>query len=177
MKSISLWQPWATAIAMEAKRFETRSWPAPAAVVGQRIAIHAAKRWTAEQDSLDCYYHWCGALRHKMGTRQRFRDVLPFGAVVAVATLAEVRTTDSMTVGELNTERHPGGDFIGESYAWDEDSMGDFSVGRFAWRMDDVVRLETPVPCVGRQGFFDLPAEVEAAVLEQVRQHSEARAA
>lgn len=44
MKAVSLWQPWASLIACGAKTIETRSWPAPRTVVGQRIAIHAAKR-------------------------------------------------------------------------------------------------------------------------------------
>ena len=46
MKAISLWQPWASAIAVGAKRYETRGWPAVAG--GQRfagwLAIHASKR-------------------------------------------------------------------------------------------------------------------------------------
>lgn len=44
MKAITLWQPWATLIAIGAKTIETRSWPAPPALYGQRIAIHAASK-------------------------------------------------------------------------------------------------------------------------------------
>lgn len=44
MKALTLWQPWASLIACEAKEAETRSWPAPASLVGCRIAIHAAAR-------------------------------------------------------------------------------------------------------------------------------------
>jgi hypothetical protein len=170
MKAISLWQPWATAVALEAKRFETRSWPAPQSVVGQRIAIHAAKRWTADQDYLSSYRFWCGALGIHVGeTRTRLKGALPFGAIVAVATISECRTTDSMTVGELFVERLPEGEPPGSPYGWDEYSMGDFSIGRFAWRLEDVVRLETPVAGVGHQGFFDLPADVADAVMAQVK--------
>lgn len=44
MKAITLWQPWAWAIMSAGKRVENRSWPAPRALVGQRIAIHAGMR-------------------------------------------------------------------------------------------------------------------------------------
>ncbi len=43
MKAISLWQPWASLLVLGLKRFETRSFPFPGAVRGQRVAIHASK--------------------------------------------------------------------------------------------------------------------------------------
>lgn len=42
MRALTLWQPWASLVAIGAKTIETRSWPAPASAVGERIAIHAA---------------------------------------------------------------------------------------------------------------------------------------
>jgi hypothetical protein len=41
MKALTLWQPWATAIALGLKHYETRTW-----FVGYRgdLAIHAAKK-------------------------------------------------------------------------------------------------------------------------------------
>ena len=42
--AISLWNPWASLIAIGAKPFETRSWAPPAKCIGQRIAVHAALR-------------------------------------------------------------------------------------------------------------------------------------
>ena len=44
MRAISLHQPWASLIAEGHKDVETRSWAPPGRLVGQRIAIHAAKR-------------------------------------------------------------------------------------------------------------------------------------
>ena len=46
MRALSLWQPWASGIALGAKRIETRSWSTPYRVP---IAIHAAKKWGGEQ--------------------------------------------------------------------------------------------------------------------------------
>lgn len=48
MRVISLSQPWAWVMMFGAKRVENRSWPAPVALYGQRIAMHAAKSWDAE---------------------------------------------------------------------------------------------------------------------------------
>ena len=42
--AITLHQPWASLIALGIKTVETRSWPAPTRLVGQRIAVHAGKR-------------------------------------------------------------------------------------------------------------------------------------
>lgn len=44
MRALTVWQPWASLIAVGAKPYEFRSWPAPAWIVGQRIAIHAGVR-------------------------------------------------------------------------------------------------------------------------------------
>lgn len=44
MKALTIWQPWASLIIVGAKPFEFRGWPAPAFVVGHRIAIHAGAR-------------------------------------------------------------------------------------------------------------------------------------
>lgn len=42
--ALTVWQPWATLIAIGAKPFEFRGWAAPKAYQGQRIAIHAGSR-------------------------------------------------------------------------------------------------------------------------------------
>ena len=43
MKTISLWQPYASLIAAGVKTIETRGWAPPKGLMGQRIAIHAAR--------------------------------------------------------------------------------------------------------------------------------------
>ena len=44
MRAVTLYQPWASLIALGHRTTETRSWPAPRSLVGSRIAIHAGKR-------------------------------------------------------------------------------------------------------------------------------------
>lgn len=48
MRALTLWQPWAWAIAHAGKRIENRTWPPPERVVGKQIAIHAGKKLDKE---------------------------------------------------------------------------------------------------------------------------------
>lgn len=44
MKALTVWQPWASLIAIGAKPYEFRGWVPPTSLRGQRIAIHAGAR-------------------------------------------------------------------------------------------------------------------------------------
>ena len=44
MKAFTLWQPYASLIADGTKTIWTPSWAPPRSLIGQRIAIHAAKK-------------------------------------------------------------------------------------------------------------------------------------
>lgn len=133
MKAISLWQPFASAIALRYKRIETRHWRTN--YVGP-IAIHAAKRWTREEREfvLD------------LRSRLPMPANLPLGAIVATATLYDCMRTEyllnEMHVTEL--ERH----------------FGNFARGRYAWLLRDIVRIEKPIPYKGMQGMFNIPDEL-----------------
>jgi hypothetical protein len=75
MKALTLWQPWATAIAEFGKRIENRGWRPPRWIIGERIAIHAGKR--LDKDAVEdlCFDFDIDAPRFIRG------------AVVAVATV------------------------------------------------------------------------------------------
>ncbi len=142
MKCVSLWQPWASAIALGLKKIETRSWS-----TGYRgpIAIHAAKR-ACRLNELDIEM----ALALKGAGIDRM-DSLPLGAIVATARLVDCcRFTNlGMVSGGVN-----------KNYAMPgivERAFGDFSPGRFGWMLADVQKLHTPIPLRGLQGLFDLP--------------------
>ena len=53
MKALTLHQPWASLVAAGAKPFEFRGWRPPVAMIGQRIAIHAAARKIKPADISD----------------------------------------------------------------------------------------------------------------------------
>lgn len=86
MKALSLWQPWAWAMTEPMpparKDVENRTWPCPPALIGQRFAIHAAKRW---DDS--------GArFIVQNGLRPPSKHTITLGAIVALATVDRVVT-------------------------------------------------------------------------------------
>lgn len=152
MKAISLWQPWASAIALGSKRIETRSWSTS---YRGPLAIHAAIRWTRPQRILLDLPEWIGALWditagprwHTSGDRG-----LPFGSIVAVCDLVDCIPTES--VQRLRDLRIP--EPGQEEYSWTERDMGNFSPGRFAWLLENIRPLKSPLPWKGRQGPFNV---------------------
>lgn len=157
MRAISLWQPWATAIAVGSKRVETRSWSTS---YRGPLAIHAAKRLV--QNELIYYgacWNWCGAMRPAgwvMGGGKPKWETIPFGAIVAMCRLVDCRPTGSFTGAEIDAPRTPKGE-TSHLYDWTERQMGDFTLGRCGWVLEDVRPLAKPVPFRGAQGFFNVP--------------------
>lgn len=137
MKALPLWQPWATLVALGAKRVETRGY-APwrlGLTSGQRIAIHATK---TDKELRFCELPY-------------FRDhvpdpsVLPLGALVATCNLVRASEITAESAAAL-LERNP-----------QEHAFGDYTPGRWAWVLADVQALPRPVPFRGSQGAFDVP--------------------
>jgi len=152
MKAISLWQPWATAIALGAKTVETRSWYTP---YRGPLAIHAAKRCIRQElIHLSCMSNWTGALADLLQGDSIF--TLPFGAIVATCELAECRPTGDFTNAELDEARFPKASAVYRTYFWTERGMGDFSLGRYGWVLKNIEALPEPIPWRGEQGFFNV---------------------
>lgn len=158
---LSLWQPWASLIAVGAKRIETRGW---ATNYRGPLAIHAAKRCLRhELVYFSARWDFCAALEPlgvEMGGPRKLWDVLPFGALVAVADLVDCRPTESFTVAELDTKRYKNDEEPRNhsSAWWDERGFGNYSPGRFGWVLEDVRPLKEPFQYQGRQGLFNIPA-------------------
>ena len=147
--AITLHQPWASLIASGIKKVETRPWPAPARLVGQRIAIHAGRRLIRRPgDAIE------GELRARLG--ENWRVVVPTGAVVATAVLAgtaRVAHIDPLTGHAVHDPGAEVGCAAGRGRT-PIDPWGDFSVGRWLWFLDDVEALPEPIPAIGRQSFW-----------------------
>ena len=124
MRALSLWQPWANFVADGTKRYETRSWRTSYTGL---IAIHASKHKTKAP--------WTG-----------WEIAGPFGAIVAVATLMGCHATDYLLATQLPVGWPPITDV--------ERDVGDWTPGRYAWALTDVVKLDQPVPLRGYQGLW-----------------------
>ena len=136
MKAITLWQPWASAIAHGWKQNETRGrrtlWRGP-------IAIHAAKVWGPIQKA---------AARRLSGIIEKpadHFDDLPRGFVVCTANLVDcVEMTEQIIADTTVLER----------------AFGDWRPGRWAWCLEDVEFLQDePFKLKGRQSMWTLTRE------------------
>jgi len=133
MKAISLWQPWASLMALGLKKIETRSWGTS---YRGPLAIHASKRLVIPPDPefkqaiIDlglAYYEW------------------PLGQVVGICDLY-----DCIQIGGERDRRGFADSIIGY-----ERIFGDYSLGRFIWVTKNMEKLAEPIKCVGRQGLFE----------------------
>jgi activating signal cointegrator 1 len=143
VKAISLWQPWATFVALGLKKFETRSWSTP---YRGPLLIHAAKRpMTGIEKELvhylkDEYGDLCACLNDAE---------FPLGALVASCQvfhcLESGKDFDPLEVDPL------------------EYDLGNYEQGRFAWKLLNIKAIK-PIPFKGSQGFFYVPDNLLEAV-------------
>lgn len=136
IKAISLWQPWASAIALGNKAIETRSWRT--AYRGP-ILIHAARKFTVFAKSF-------AATERALG---RMPARVPLGAIVAMAQLVACEPTEELNLSISALER----------------MYGDYSFGRWGWVLKDVMAFTEPVGYRGAQGLFEVPQSAVAEAL------------
>ena len=150
LRGFTLHQPWASLIAVGAKRIETRSW---ATSYRGWLAIHAGRRIpdSALLDS-EPFASALGLNAHGVW--------LPLGSIVAVAHLERIAPTgDAGTIPLLCQRR---------GWDWETERLfGDFTPGRFGWVLTDVQSLREPIPCRGAQGLWPVPDSVVAQILAQ----------
>jgi hypothetical protein len=155
VKIITLWQPWATLIALGLKKDETRGFS-----IKYRgpMAIHAAKRkmtkaeWILWLDILECAGENIEGFNNRKDI-PLFEDI-PYGAIVATTEIASCKKmTEQYTV-----DSDPQFIYIG-SRSIIERKAGDWRKDRFAWGTKNS-RAVVPFPFVGSQGIRNLPEEV-----------------
>lgn len=135
---LSLIQPWATLMAIEAKLNETRSWRTH---FRGWFAIHASKGFPRECRDL-CYLQPFASVLAKAGYNGPAD--LPVGRVLAVTELVDCVPTEKIRAGLSLNER----------------AFGDYSDGRFAFVTRGVKRLRWPMAMKGERGFRRLPVPV-----------------
>ena len=158
MRAVTLHQPWASLIAHGYKTTETRGWPAPQALVGSRVAIHAAKRRPRRTE-------WNRQVAEIAG-----RMEMPLGAIVATARVDGCVRVLSNGFAKLSEPADPGRvwvvDRLGQehrdAYQMSSDPYGDYSEGRWIWLLSRVRPVEPPVVVVGKRGVWILPPQAQA---------------
>ncbi|MED4600107.1 ASCH domain-containing protein [Paenibacillus validus] len=148
MKAITIHQPWASLIAIGAKRFETRSWKTN---YRGPIAIHASK--TDPHDMIRSLPHDVQRAMYeqfydRLGISSGALKRMPTGSIVATAELSDcLKSVDTWTDGyELE----------GRKLIYSpEYEFGDFTPGRFTWELTNVRMLDDPIPAKGQQGLWN----------------------
>lgn len=158
MRAITLTQPWATLVAIGAKRIETRSWQT--SYCGP-LAIHAGASLKPVGGLQGLAEIVCSSPFWEVLTGAGYCGPHPrqpeLGAIVAVATLA-----GCVPIGAPPTAYalHDGLTVKSWPFTEQEREFGDYTPGRWAWLLADVRRLPEPVPCKGALGLWTVPADV-----------------
>jgi hypothetical protein len=155
IRAISLWEPWASLIAVKAKKWETRSWGTE---FRGELLICAAQTQKgikiAEETGLIT-----GSAAYS--GRELCVDIddeeieLNFGNAVAIVELTDCITTKEWRLNLYN-DRY-------SDNTSKEIGLGDYTPGRFAWKLENIRRIKEPYPVKGKQGFFfvEMPEGVE----------------
>jgi activating signal cointegrator 1 len=165
MKALTLTQPWATLVAIGAKKIETRSWS-----TGYRgiLAIHAAKGFPKEAQ--------------EEGYREPFATVLteagiikpsdlPLGQIVAVC-----RLVDCIPMSSMGAVDGSGRSFkrirqhVAAIYGENEVTFGNYAPDRFAWVLEDMIKLPDPIPMKGSLGLWEVDPSVRKEIALQMQQ-------
>ena len=153
MKGLSLWQPWATLVAIGAKRIETRCWSTR---IRGDVVIHASKYRSADNVAI------CGD--------EPFRSVLQaalfpecVGAVPVAALFEALPRGVLLCICELKDCSPIAGGGArgylvnGTVASGNEYAFGNYAPGRYGLELGPPRQLVAPVAFKAAQRFFEVP--------------------
>lgn len=142
MKALSLWQPWASLVVLGVKQIETRSWSTE---YRGPIIIHATG--SVPPPALD-FWRQAEVLHLLKGAGVMEPRGLPMGSHIGTVDLVGVVKVED---AQINSQ---------------EERLGNYTAGRYAWLLDNPRELNEPVPAAGHQRLWNPPIEL----IEQVRE-------
>ena len=132
IKAISLWQPWASFIPLGFKSYETRSWKTN--YRGKLLICSTAKSTKAQYQQ---YLKICNELNLPDWNETNF----PCGCAIAICDLVDCIEMTSEFIAQ-------------QSQA--ETLCGDWQVGRYAWKLENIQPITEPFAVKGKQGLFNI---------------------
>ncbi len=157
LKAITLYEPWASLMAIGAKVNETRS---RNTLHRGDIAIHASKADHGTPADI------VPAVIRAFQSRNTQPSLDSMGCILAVVDLFDVRPASDFCREVLP------GQLIIEDWqilSSEEAAFGNYSDGRFIYRTRNLRRLARPVPCRGAQAIgWTVPAYAEEQVRKQL---------
>lgn len=136
MKALTLWQPWASLVALGEKRVETRCWSTK---YRGPIAIHAAAKTPA----------FLGASRHTEQFITELADVLNVRTSHVLSEVEKLPRAAVLCIVELRSieETWRSREILCER----EKIFGNYDDGRYAWFLEMAEKFEAPVPAKGNR--------------------------
>ena len=136
MKALTVYQPWASLTALGEKKIETRGWYTK---YRGPLAIHAGKSMQYNDVMFrEPFFTALEPLRYESASGTAFR--LSYGEIIAICNLVDcVSITPEFVEGLSVKER----------------VFGDYTLGRFAWMLEDTHRLKGPIPARGKQRLWN----------------------
>lgn len=143
MKALTIWQPYASLLITDIKKYETRKW---ATKYRGPIAIHASKK-PIKQVARIVPEEVQRAINAIVQQNKGKGIAFPLGEIVGTADLVECHKIDQTFIDALSE---------------DEKTMGDFTIGRYAWEFVDKSTEIKAKDVAGGQGLWNWrPAEGE----------------
>jgi hypothetical protein len=162
-KVLSLWQPWASLVAIGAKCYETRHWNTK---YRGPLVIHAAQNLVGlrefQAQAFSVYsmlqpvegfplVRYAMPLFRKYGlTFSRVKNTFPLGRAICVVDLVDVLRVEQVRDHISNWER----------------AFGNYADGRYAWKLENLRVFPAPITMPGGQRLFN--REIEPALLGEV---------
>jgi hypothetical protein len=123
--AVSLYQPWATAMALKIKKNETRHWPTD---IRGWLAIHAAKRPVDREGRL-------------LATAAGLNGLLVFGCFVCIVRIVGCEKTELLKRLGVSDQEQGWGNYADGRWAW-------------VTSPNDLIEIPKPIPFIGHQGIF-----------------------
>lgn len=146
MKALTIRQPWASLIPAGAKGNETRSWRTN---YRGPLAIHAGIAPYLPLLSI-MPENW---RKHVEKFFNLQFEQLPLGKIIAVADLVEVHKITPDYIDQLRNDK-------GIQEVERELALGDYTIGRYAWQLENIRLLPEPIPYKGKQGLFNIDDDI-----------------
>ena len=128
MKVVSIIEPWASLIKEKVKYIETRSWKTN---YRGKLYIHASLKKVPKKDERI----------NNLITLLKDKD-FKYGHIIAEATLVDCIYMDEDFISKIKNNNQ-------------EYICGEYSIGRYAWVLEDIKELSKPIPAKGSLGIWN----------------------
>ena len=128
MKVVSIIEPWASLIKEKVKYIETRSWKTN---YRGKLYIHASLKKVPKKDERI----------NNLITLLKDKD-FKYGHIIAEATLVDCIYMDEDFISKIKNNNQ-------------EYICGEYSIGRYAWILEDIKELSKPIPAKGSLGIWN----------------------